>query len=58
MANKDIKVHDENDKTIFEYKLNMEKVENVSAGSIIGKVVLLALVVVIAIGLGYFLAVR
>ena len=36
----------------------MEKVEKVSAGSIIGKVVLLALVVVIAIGLGYFLAVR
>lgn len=58
MANKEIKIHDENDKTVFECKLNLEEVEKVSAGSVISKIFLALIVLAAAIGIGYLLATR
>lgn len=58
MANKDIKIHDENDKTIYECKLETERPEEFSVGKFLRRLFVVALVVACALAIGYLLAVR
>lgn len=58
MANKDIKIHDENDRTIYECKLDVGRPSEFSVGKFIKRLFLIALVVACAVAIGYLLSVR